>query len=336
MSYKNSLFFTCLSLATLGSLHATNEQASADAPKKVYIKLEWGFGYWPRVELEKALNDRGYIVEEVRSLAGLHDASFIITYDVPRRDLYFLRQYDPAKCILVAWEPPIVKSYNYQPEYHALYSKVLTWNGSLVDNQKYFKCFYTVHRSMIEDVPAFDEKKFCVLINRQNESSHPSSLLAKRMDAIHFFERQAPHQFDLFGDGWDARWRVTRGPIGGNDKFNDKIEVMKNYKFCICYENSREQGYVTEKIFDCFRAGCIPIYWGAPDVTDHIPTSCFIDAQSFSSFSELYNHISKITKEEYEAYLTNIRSFLKTDAAHFFSNEQYVKTLMHVMFGEPL
>lgn len=48
------------------------------------------------------------------------------------------------------------------------------------------------------------------------------------------------------------------------DKYGrDKIEFMKNYKFNICPENMDAPYYVTEKIFDAFQAGSIPIYHGA-------------------------------------------------------------------------
>jgi len=42
----------------------------------------------------------------------------------------------------------------------------------------------------------------------------------------------------------------------------NKIETISNYKFCICAENVEYDGYVTEKIIDCFIAGTIPIYFG--------------------------------------------------------------------------
>ena len=56
------------------------------------------------------------------------------------------------------------------------------------------------------------------------------------------------------------------------------MKFTKNISFAICYENARDiPGYITEKIFDCFFAGCVPIYWGgAPNVTDHIPANTFI------------------------------------------------------------
>lgn len=37
---------------------------------------------------------------------------------------------------------------------------------------------------------------------------------------------------------------------------------MKQFKFNICPENSRANGYITEKIFEAIISGCIPIYYG--------------------------------------------------------------------------
>ena len=44
--------------------------------------------------------------------------------------------------------------------------------------------------------------------------------------------------------------------------FDDKINFLKNVKFNICPENSKSNGYCTEKIFHALEAGCVPIYWG--------------------------------------------------------------------------
>ncbi len=46
-------------------------------------------------------------------------------------------------------------------------------------------------------------------------------------------------------------------------KFNDdKIAYLRQFKFNLCPENSNNKGYVTEKIFEAIKAGCVPIYWG--------------------------------------------------------------------------
>lgn len=48
------------------------------------------------------------------------------------------------------------------------------------------------------------------------------------------------------------------------DKFNnDKEAYLRTFKFNICAENDNTEHYVTEKIFDAFIAGCIPLYYGS-------------------------------------------------------------------------
>lgn len=46
----------------------------------------------------------------------------------------------------------------------------------------------------------------------------------------------------------------------------DKIDVLTQYKYNICPENCYSEGYITEKIFHSFEAGCIPIYYGNKEV----------------------------------------------------------------------
>lgn len=47
-----------------------------------------------------------------------------------------------------------------------------------------------------------------------------------------------------------------------NDFNDSKYEYLKQFKFNICPENCIEDGYVTEKLFDAFKSGCIPIWSG--------------------------------------------------------------------------
>lgn len=61
----------------------------------------------------------------------------------------------------------------------------------------------------------------------------------------------------------------------------NKLEVMSRYNFALCYENMPMDGYVTEKIFDCFYSGCIPVYWGGSDISAFIPKNCFISRNEF-------------------------------------------------------
>ena len=81
-------------------------------------------------------------------------------------------------------------------------------------------------------------------------------------------------------------------PPGANA--SGKIEHGKQYKFAVAFENKQYPGYVTEKICDAYKSGCIPIYWGTPDIIKDFNPSTFINANDFSDFDALIDHIRRV------------------------------------------
>ena len=56
----------------------------------------------------------------------------------------------------------------------------------------------------------------------------------------------------------------------------DKWEGLAPFRYSVAVENSRHDHYWTEKIADCFLAGTVPIYWGAPNIRDYFPADSMI------------------------------------------------------------
>lgn len=52
-------------------------------------------------------------------------------------------------------------------------------------------------------------------------------------------------------------------------RVDDKRPVVEPYMFHIAPENSRNDGYYSEKLVDCFVAKTIPCYWGCTDIGKH-------------------------------------------------------------------
>jgi len=114
------------------------------------------------------------------------------------------------------------------------------------------------------------KSKFCAFI-----VSNPSNSV--RNDAFHALNsyKKVDSAGRLFNNVGDAIFTGIGGGGGGELK---KLEFLRDYKFCIAYENSRRDGYITEKFLAAKAAGCVPIYWGDMTPTrDFIPGS-FIDA----------------------------------------------------------
>lgn len=125
----------------------------------------------------------------------------------------------------------------------------------------------------------------------------------------------------LFGRGWgrvqarspmrSAWWalKLRRHAVEVGAPEN-KTEIYGSYDFAFCAENMRMSGYITEKIFDALFCGCIPIYWGAPDVKNFIPVDCFVDMEDFDDPNMAIDHCIAMTAEERATYRWAIKSFL--------------------------
>jgi hypothetical protein len=84
----------------------------------------------------------------------------------------------------------------------------------------------------------------------------------------------------------------------GKQTFNDlAVQKYCPYKFVICCENSRHQGYITEKIISAMLANAIPIYLGAPDITDHFNPDSFIDVAAFPNWERAVQRIKEIDQD---------------------------------------
>lgn len=76
-----------------------------------------------------------------------------------------------------------------------------------------------------------------------------------------------------------------------------KMDLISNYKFSMCYENSVTPGYHTEKLFQGKIAGNIPIYYGDKTVEIDFNKKCFINATEISD-EELVQIIKDIDTNE--------------------------------------
>lgn len=67
--------------------------------------------------------------------------------------------------------------------------------------------------------------------------------------------------------------------FGGEKTHNlipTKLEALQDFKYSVAIENSSTPYYFSEKITDCFLAGCMPIYYGAENIFDFFPEKSLI------------------------------------------------------------
>ncbi len=81
----------------------------------------------------------------------------------------------------------------------------------------------------------------------------------------------------------------------------DKLALAKKHKFLFAMENINKRDYVSEKIFQAYNTGVVPIYQGAPNIFDYAPNGSFIGVHSFAKPENLVDYLTKLSKDE-EAY----------------------------------
>jgi len=263
-----------------------------------------------------------------------------------------------SRAYVYLFENPLIRPLNSDISVLNQYAKWFTWYDELSSSPQFIKLFYP-NKINSDSWNNFEQRsKFLVLVARNKDLNilDSRSLIPLRQEIIKWYEMNATNDFYLYGRGWDqpfavaGRWgklfgqlqkiksllitsrtplKTWKGPI------ENKIQLLQQAKFCIAHENCRNlSGYITEKIFHCFRAGCVPIYIGPKEIYEFIPPECFIDGRLFNTPQEMDNFLRSIDKEIYQKYQDAIRQFLLSEKAKPFSEEYFVEKIVNTIFND--
>jgi len=58
---------------------------------------------------------------------------------------------------------------------------------------------------------------------------------------------------------------------------------FNQFAFNVAMENIVAPGYITEKIGNAFKSGSVPIYWGAPEITEFFNPAAFVNVSDYTS-----------------------------------------------------
>jgi len=85
---------------------------------------------------------------------------------------------------------------------------------------------------------------------------------------------------------------------------SNKVSIMKHYLFYFAFENQIVPDYITEKLWGPFEAGTVPVYFGAPNVKEHVPKNSIIHTADFKDTEELFHYLEKVASDKnlYESY----------------------------------
>lgn len=167
------------------------------------------------------------------------------------------------------------------------------------------------------------QNKLVIIAGLHNPGRRKPELYSKRIEAVGRLSRLGA--IDLFGNGWDrwfskqaataTYWRnINQIRSSNKGPTKSKLDTLSKYRFSLCFENTTMLGYVTEKIFDCFYAGTVPIYLGAKDISEIVPSNSFVDMRNFKSndYEAMWSYVSAMSESEWQSRREAGRSFIRS------------------------
>ena len=247
------------------------------------------------------------------------------------------------------------KNHDAKGMYHLshIFNKIVTFDDDMVDNKKFIKGdianFYSDEKQYKGD---YQNRKLLTMIsnrttvdviiqilnyynetsyfNKKNIKKEKQSIYSEREKAVSYFAKKCPDKFDLYGNYWPSKYKKV---FKGYAPREEKLDILSQYKFAISYDSyTNQNGYISEKIFDCFLAKTIPIYLGADNVGKYIPKNCFIHKKDFKNYKDLYQYLINMDEKTYNQYIKNIEKYLESDQfKKYFSSESSANILSNAL-----
>ena len=113
-----------------------------------------------------------------------------------------------------------------------------------------------------------------------------------------------------------------------------KIDLIRNYKFALAFENAQWEGYTSEKLTDAMLGNCIPIYWGNPLVGRDFNTKSFVNCHEFENLDKVIERIIELDTNP-EAYRAVIEQpYFENNVVSDFANKEKLLKFLKGVLGE--
>lgn len=246
------------------------------------------------------------------------------------------------KTVLICCEPSVVIPQHKQKRITCLFDQVI-WVGRPLQPPVRWPQSWRLH------VTSLRRLNKAVLVNADKWSFVPGQLYWLRA-AIGSSEQR----LDVAGQGW-SRASFTRAmhrvyelfrtlagfslpsflgmshamsvPLNYRGAPRDKVDFMSQYKVALVIENSRE--LMTEKIFDAWFAGCIPVYVGPELGVFEIPEELVVTADP--SVKSIKRALDRAFEINHEDFLTRLNHFMGSPARKPWKSKdslQYILSLI--------
>ncbi len=221
-------------------------------------------------------------------------------------------------------EPRVIfsQSYDFIQENHKIFDYVLTHEMKLININPEKFLWIPGNTSWIqrEDMKVYPKTKDICMIASTKEHTLDQRFrneIASIVDG----------EVDVFGWGREGRPKIL-----------NKLEIIKDYRFCIEIENGYTPCYFTEKLLDPLAVGTVPIYYcmsftqserDLPKFIDKAGTIPFVDLDMLTN---ILHSLKRFGEEQYQENLPTIRNNLSIVKHMYYSLDDYIYTSYPFLF----
>jgi hypothetical protein len=226
---------------------------------------------------------------------------------------------------------------NFESDNDVFFPNTLYFS-SLLTNYNFYLPIYTCYygfsiyeflqknRKIISEAE-FTKKNNIMSIISNTNGSFRNSFLLKLMEKI---------QVDNYGK---YKRNILNKIISDSTWFDPRIgDIIKNYKFILCMENTNKIGYHTEKIMHGFRNNVIPIYWGDTNCIKIFNSKAYINVnelgidKSIDKIIELSSDVNKYNNMLTEKILKEDSILFKEEYKKYLSEDNFNRIIKEFIF----
>ena len=204
------------------------------------------------------------------SEAQLRTADVVVSHygPVPKK----FSRLEPAITVFYSGESNITEAKRAKESYQAQYDKVISFHT----HREWFFTWTNRHLRDFLSIAtgAFDwgtpihwnEKRdaIAIFVSRCKKG--------KRESIINSLKSAYPvHSFGKCLRTHDVQQEFPECSSVGGGRYPSKLCVLRHYKFVLALDNSREEDYVTEKVYHALLSGAVPLFDGAPNADEYLP-----------------------------------------------------------------
>jgi tetratricopeptide (TPR) repeat protein len=245
-------------------------------------------------------------------------------------------------------EPVNVIPQNYDRARTAYFPLVFTWNRKVaagLDNPHMVpvpidRGNAQVYASLWQDKTPWDERTREILfVGNLKPVRHESDLYSLRVFLADWFYRNTD-----FAVSWYSQMPLDRPYYKG--VLGDKIARIAQSRFMVCSENSFDEyftfDYMTDKIYDAFFGQAVPVYMGAANIDEYIPSALFVDLRKYVRRGSqgldvdtdgLVGELHRFTAEDYTRQRAGVKDWFAAHKTVLLDDRSWGETMRRVMLA---